>query len=149
MAGTPAEKLIKEFNRTKVLRPDVAKAVWHNLLRLPYDDTLTNERWSEIADDYMSRMGFSDTHLRCYILHEDNEGQHMHIIASRIDLDGGKLFLGKNENLISTRITQELERDYNLTRTQGPEFQRDRPHSGLKSSPAMKPNGGALRGAIA
>ena len=81
---------------------------------------ITNEQWSEIADDYMSKMGFSDTHLRCYILHEDNEGQHIHIIASRIDLDGGKLYLGKNENLISTRITQELERDYNLTRTQGP-----------------------------
>lgn len=122
MAGTTAEKLIREFNRTKVLRPDVAKAVWHNSLRLPYGDTLTNEQWSEIADDYMSRMGFSYTHLHCYILHDDNEGQHIHIIASRIDLDGGKLYLGKNENLISTRITQDLERDYNLTRTQGPKI---------------------------
>jgi len=120
MAGTTAEKLIKEFNRTKTLRPDVAKAVWHTSLRLPYGDTMTNEQWSEIADDYMRRMGFNDTHLRTYILHDDNEGQHIHIIASRIDLDGGKLYLGKNENLISTRITQELERDYNLTRTQGP-----------------------------
>lgn len=124
MAGTTAEKLIREFNRTKILRPDVAKAVWHNSIRLPYGDTLTNGQWSVIADDYMSRMGFSDTHLRCYILHDDNEGQHIHIIASRIDLDGGKLYLGKNENLISTRITQELERDYNLTRTQGPKISK-------------------------
>ena len=35
MAGIAADKLIKEFNRTKILRPDVAKAVWHNSLRLP------------------------------------------------------------------------------------------------------------------
>ncbi|MCM5388914.1 relaxase, partial [Escherichia coli] len=27
---------------------------------------------------------------------------------------------GKNENLASTRIIQQLERDYNLTRTKGP-----------------------------
>lgn len=72
----------------------------------------------------MNRVGFSDTHLRCYILHDDNEGQHTHIIASRIDLEGGKLYLGKNENLISTYITQELVRDYNLTRTQGPKISK-------------------------
>lgn len=124
MAGTTAEKLIKEFNRTKILRPDVIKAVWHNSLRLPHGETLTNEQWSEIADDYMRRMGFNDTHLRTYVLHDDAEGQHVHIIATRIDLDGGKLYLGKNENLISTRITQELEHDYNLTRTQGPKISK-------------------------
>jgi hypothetical protein len=32
----------------------------------------------------------------------------------------GKLYLGKNENLISTRIIEELEQDYQLTRTKGP-----------------------------
>ncbi|GAB8777256.1 hypothetical protein OkiPb00507_05820 [Escherichia coli] len=32
----------------------------------------------------------------------------------------GKLYLGKNENLISTRIIQQLEHDYSLLRTKGP-----------------------------
>ncbi|EKE9144169.1 relaxase/mobilization nuclease domain-containing protein [Escherichia coli] len=73
-----------------------------------------------MADDYMTRMGFSETHLRCYILHDDENGQHIHIIASRVSLDAGKLYLGRNENLASTRIIQQLERDYNLTRTKGP-----------------------------
>ncbi|EKS6105778.1 relaxase/mobilization nuclease domain-containing protein [Escherichia coli] len=68
----------------------------------------------------MSRMGFSETHLRCYVLHDDAAGQHIHIIASRIELSSGKLYLGKNENLISTRIIQDLEQDYQLTRTKGP-----------------------------
>ena len=58
-------------------------------------------------------MGFSDTHLRCYVLHDD-EGQHIHIIASRIDLNGGKLYLGRNENLISTQIISKLEVVYGL-----------------------------------
>ncbi|HFY9817728.1 TPA: relaxase/mobilization nuclease domain-containing protein, partial [Klebsiella pneumoniae] len=113
-------ELIAEFNATKALRPDLAKPVWHNSLRLPKNEALTDAQWSEIADDYMSRMGFSETHLRCYVLHDDAAGQHIHIIASRIELSSGKLYLGKNENLISTRIIQDLEQDYQLTRTKGP-----------------------------
>lgn len=35
MDGSAAEELIVEFNTTKALRPDVAKPVWHNSLRLP------------------------------------------------------------------------------------------------------------------
>ncbi|HCM9672365.1 relaxase/mobilization nuclease domain-containing protein [Klebsiella pneumoniae] len=120
MMGCLAKELIAEFGATKTVRPDVAKPVWHNSLRLPKGESLTAKQWSYIADDYMARMGFSETHLRCYILHDDEDGQHIHIIASRVSLDAGKLYLGKNENLASTRIIQQLERDYNLTRTKGP-----------------------------
>lgn len=120
MDGSDVGELIAEFNATKALRPEVVKAVWHNSLRLPKNEALTDTQWSEIADDYMSRMGFSETHLRCYVLHDDKDGQHIHIIASRVSLDAGKLYLGRNENLASTRIIQQLERDYNLTRTKGP-----------------------------
>ena len=116
MTGDCSQELIDEFNLTKELRSDVAKPVWHNSLRLPQGESLTNEQWKRIADDYMKRMGFSDTHLRCYVLHDD-EGQHIHIIASRIDIAGGKLYLGRNENLISTRIISELEITHNLTVT--------------------------------
>ncbi|MBN7764355.1 relaxase/mobilization nuclease domain-containing protein [Pectobacterium brasiliense] len=129
MMGDAERDLIAEFDTTKTLRPDVAKTVWHNSLRLPKNEALTDAQWSKIADDYMKRMGFSETHLRCYVLHDDIDGQHIHIIASRIDLNAGKLYLGKNENLISTRIIQQLERDYSLTRTKGPE-------SGAALSPA-------------
>ncbi|MBK0080617.1 relaxase/mobilization nuclease domain-containing protein [Kosakonia sp. S58] len=122
MLGGSALELIAEFDGTKQLRPDVAKAVWHNSLRLPKNEALTNSEWAIIADDYMKRMGFSETHLRAYILHDDKAGQHIHIIASRIELSSGKLYLGKNENLISTRIIQQLELDYSLTRTKGLEF---------------------------
>ncbi|HDW0093557.1 TPA: relaxase/mobilization nuclease domain-containing protein [Enterobacter hormaechei subsp. steigerwaltii] len=120
MDGSDVGELIAEFNATKALRPEVIKAVWHNSLRLPKNEALTNSEWAIIADDYMKRMGFSETHLRCYVLHDDAAGQHIHIIASRIELSSGKLYLGKNENLISTRIIEELEQDYQLTRTKGP-----------------------------
>jgi len=115
LAGSALE-LIAEFDNTKQLRPDVQKTVWHNSLRLPDVESLTAEQWSSIADDYMKMMGFSDTHLRCYVLHDD-EGQHIHIIASRIDIAGGRLYLGRNENLISTQIISKLEVAHGLTVT--------------------------------
>ncbi|MGI3088667.1 relaxase/mobilization nuclease domain-containing protein [Yersinia pseudotuberculosis] len=117
MLSDLANDLIAEFDASEQLRPDVPKPVWHNSLRLPTSESLTTEQWSCIADDYMKRMGFSDTHLRCYVLHDDAAGQHIHIIASRIDVANGKLYLGRNENLISTRIISELEIAHNLTVT--------------------------------
>lgn len=119
--GLSVDEITVEFMRTQKLRPDVQKPVWHNSLRLPIGDSLTDEQWKLVASDYMKRMGFDDTHLRCYVLHDDEAGQHIHIIASRINvLADGQLYLGRNENLKSTRIIQELERDHNLTRTKGP-----------------------------
>lgn len=114
-----AEALSAEFNATKLLRSDVSKPVWHNSLRLPVGESLPMQKWKQIADDYMKRMGFSETHLRAYVLHDDKDGQHIHIVASRIDAASGKLYLGKNENLISTRTIEDLEQDYQLTRTKG------------------------------
>lgn len=139
MMGSFAKDLIAEFDATKTLRPDVAKPVWHNSLRLPKNEALTEAQWVIIADDYMSRMGFSETHLRCYVLHDDADGQHIHIIASRVSLDAGKLYLGKNENLISTHIIQQLEIDHHLTKTKGPETKT--PASLSRSSMTQKPNG--------
>jgi hypothetical protein len=103
------------------LRSDIKKPVWHNSLRLPSGERLSTDKLVEICDDYMRRMGFYDMHLRAYVLHDDAQGQHIHIVASRVALDS-TLYLGRNENLKSTRHIQQLEREYNLTITQGPIF---------------------------
>ena len=119
MTGDSAKELIAEFDTASELRKDIAKPAWHNSLRLPYGDKISNEKWKSIADDYMHRMGFSDTHLRCYVLHDDSAGQHIHIIANRIDSVSGKVNLGRHESLKSGRIIQELEIKYDLTITKG------------------------------
>lgn len=121
LVGITVDDLTAEFVKTQKLREDVTKPVWHNSLRLPVGESLTNQQWRNIADDYMKRMGFCDTHLRCYVLHDDEAGQHIHIIASRINvIADGQLYLGRNENLKSTRAIQELERDHKLAQTKGP-----------------------------
>lgn len=121
MTGDCSKELVAEFDTASERRIDIAKPAWHNSLRLPKNDELTNDQWVKIADDYMAQLGFSDTHLRCYVLHDDSLGQHIHIIANRIDLVSGKVHLGRHESLKSGRIIQELEIKYGLTITKGPE----------------------------
>lgn len=114
MSGTTSRELAAEFKAVRQLRPDIKKPVWHEALRLPDGEQLQPEKWNEIADDFMKRLGFADTHPRAYILHDDKEGQHIHIVASRIAIDGS-IYLGQNENLKATSIIRQLELDYKLT----------------------------------
>lgn len=124
MSGQDARQLAAEFGQVRKLRPDIERPVWHNALRLKRGETLTDAQWVEIADDYMKRMGFTEAHPRAYVLHDDADGQHIHIVASRVSAEG-KVFLGQNENLASTRHIQALERDHGLTITKGPTYDPD------------------------
>jgi len=122
--GDNARDMARQFGISRKMRPDIEKPVWHQSLRLSKGEKLSNEKWAQIVDDYMTRMGFSDDHQRTYIMHDDEKGQGIHIIASRISLSG-KLYLGQNENLISTRIVQQLEKDHGLTITKGAEYDQE------------------------
>ena len=119
MNGTTAQELSKEFGLSRKLRPDIKKPVWHNSLRSPEDEKLTDEQFNAFADDYMKRMGFTDAHQRVYMMHNDEKGRHIHIIASRIGLDGS-IYYGKNENLKSSRIINRLEKVHGIVQTKGP-----------------------------
>lgn len=118
------KNMTDEFRLVSSLRPDIQKPVWHNSLRLPKGDFLSNEKWVKIADDYMQQLGFENTHQRVYILHDDNNGQHIHIVANRVGIDG-QIYLGRNENLISTRLISELEQKHKLTATKNLEYIKD------------------------
>lgn len=131
LSGFDSRTLTAEFRAVKKIRPDIEKPVWHNTLRLPNGEKLTTEQWQEVADDYMKKMGFSDEHQRVYVLHDDNAGQHIHIIANRISLSGS-IYLGQNENLASTKIISELERSHRLTVTKGNDGKEQKARKRLK-----------------
>jgi hypothetical protein len=121
MVGHDPRSLAAEFCASRRLRPDIKKPVWHSTLRLPKGDLVSTGQWVKMCDAYMVRMGFKDLHQRCYVLHDDEDGQHVHIIASRIDLNG-EIYYGRQENLISTRVIQQLEKDFQLRITKGPDL---------------------------
>lgn len=124
MSGRDLLELRKEFDAVRQLRSDIEKPVWHNSLRLPAGEKISDEQWGQFANEYMQKMGFSELHQFCVIQHDEPEGQHVHVIANRIGLDGS-LYLGKNENLKSTRVISELEKKYGLQITKGADLDED------------------------
>lgn len=115
MSGHDPRTLAAEFGITrKVLtKRKIEKPVWHQTLRLPAGEKLPTEKWIEIADEYMSLMGFTGLHMRSYVLHDDEDGQHIHIVASRVGLDGD-VYKGQNDNYRSTNIVRGLEKKHGL-----------------------------------
>jgi hypothetical protein len=112
----PLKQMTSEFIALARTRSDIQKPVWHNSLRLPEGESITNEKWALIAKDYMQSLGFDDKAQWIAFKHNKSDGEHIHIIANRI-LTDGTIYLGRNENLISTRIISNLEHKYQLTTT--------------------------------
>lgn len=122
--------MARELRSAAQQRPDIIKPVWHQALRLPQGERLPPLTWCRIAEVFMEEMGF-DTAQQPYavVLHDDPQGQHIHIAASRVGMDG-RIYLGQNENLRASRLVIELEKRFGLQRTPGPDAhvnQRRRP----------------------
>lgn len=124
MSGTDPRSLAAEFGAIRNLRPDIEKPVWHQSLRLPRGDKMTDEEWVKFADDYMLRMGFDGDYARCYFLHDDEEGQHIHIVACRVSLNA-KVHDSSHQSMKSTPILSQMEQEYGLTLTPGPKVDQD------------------------
>ena len=118
IAGLNARELAAEFGMVRRLRPDAKRPVWHCSLSLPPGDHLTGERWDAVVSDFMKEMGFSELNPYVAIRHRDTDKDHIHIIASRIDLSGG-LWHGKWEVRTAIEATQKLEKLHGLTLTAG------------------------------
>lgn len=87
MLGETAQELSAEFAEARKLRPQLEKAVYHASLSLPKGETLSDTKWEDVATNYLNEMGFSGSQFVA-VLHQDTEHQHIHIVASRIRLDG-------------------------------------------------------------
>lgn len=121
MASTDIKIMGKEYGAVRELRPDIAKPVWHQSLRLPAGERATDEKLNEASQLFMQKMGFSDLTQYSVWKHDDPKGLHIHLVVNRVGLDG-KVWLGQNENLISTRVAQEIEIELGFQITKGPEY---------------------------
>lgn len=131
-------QMTREFIVLAATRNDIEKPVWHNSLRLPAGEHITNKLWRDIATDYMHQLGFDDSAQWIAFKHNKEDGEHIHIIANRV-LPTGFIYLGQNENLKSTKIISELERKYRLTVTKTAEIDDDNKII-IREKSAMKKN---------
>ena len=117
MCGQTPEKLAAEFAIARQLRPNLKVAVFHATLSVAstqkLEDSVENEhRWLAIAADYMKAMEF-DNNQYAVVKHNDTDHDHIHIVASRIRLDGSVVD-DSWDYYKSQEVIRQLERDYNL-----------------------------------
>lgn len=88
------------------------KPVLHISINPHPDDIVSDEMYSDIAHNYMQKMGLGDQPYIVY-KHEDLDRKHIHIVTVNIDGDGRKI--GDSNNFYqSKKITRELEKMYAL-----------------------------------
>lgn len=88
------------------------KPVIHISLNPHPDDCLTDEQFSDIAREYIEKMGYGNQPFVVY-KHEDIDRHHLHIVTLAVDERGKKINDGNNF-YTSTRILKELEQKYGL-----------------------------------
>ena len=98
-------KYIPEGIRTK-------KNIIHISLNPHPDDKLSDEQLSEIAQEYMKKLGYINQPFMVF-KHEDINRHHVHIVSVRTN-EYGKKINDSFEHVRSKKITDELEKKYNL-----------------------------------
>jgi len=115
MAGADERELSSEFGVTRGLRPDIEKPCYHVALSLPAGERLSSDAWQRVADAYLTKMGLDPSrHQAVYVRHTDGMFDHLHIVTSRIALNG-KVWKPYQDRIKSRTICRELEKEFGLT----------------------------------
>jgi hypothetical protein len=123
MEGTNPRELAAEFGISRRLNPKVNRAVYHASLSLAHKESLDDDTWDEIAQKYLQAMGFN---MNQYVVvrHTDRTHEHIHIAASRIQLDGTTVSDSWDDRR-SEVVIRKLEQEYNLQSVQ-PSWEKDK-----------------------
>lgn len=117
-------ELTDEFKTVSGFRQDIKKPVFHAFLSLPKDEKLTDEKWQEIAKDYLKEMDIDiEKHQYICVRHKDTDQDHIHIVANRIGLDGS-VWHGQHSAFKTIAACERLEVKHSLTITKGLQGQK-------------------------
>ena len=128
MCGQTPEELAAEFGIVRQLRPNLKVAVFHATLSVDSTEKLedseeNDQRWLAIAANYMKAREF-DNNQYVVVKHNDTDHDHIHIVASRICLDGGVVD-DSWDYYKSQETIRQLERNYSLE-TVTPSWETDK-----------------------
>jgi hypothetical protein len=94
-------------------RAALKNKTFHVSLSLAETDKVSQDGLVEIGNKYMEKMGYGETPFIIY-RHHDTGIDHLHIVSTRVDLDGNKVN-DSMERLRSQRVARALELEYGMT----------------------------------
>ena len=86
--GSDPRDLARQFAVSRRLDPEVQNSVWHVSLSCPPGEKWGDEKWAEIARDYLSSMGVDPDQRQWHCVRHIDEGHdHIHLLVYRMGLD--------------------------------------------------------------
>ena len=105
-------RAFEDFKRWMPANTKAERTMMHISLNPHPDDRLTDVEYTQLAHEYMEKMGLGDMPYLIF-KHEDIDRHHIHIVALRVRQDG-TVVSDKNNFYRSKEIPRELERKYGL-----------------------------------
>ena len=103
---------MRSFEMQMPVQLSTKKPILHISINPHPEDVLTDQQLSDIAKEYMRKLGYGDQPYLVY-KHTDIDRHHIHIVGLRVD-ESGRPLNDRFEHRRSKQITRELERKYNL-----------------------------------
>ena len=131
-------QVLKDFEERMPKQMRTEKPVIHISLNPHPDDKLTDGELTQMAHEYMQRMGYSD---QPYIIvkHEDIDRQHLHIVSVRVDEQGKRINCDFTKRR-SLAILRDFEQRYNLHKGNRQEENRQ-----MNAIPPVNPSEGDIK----
>lgn len=129
-------KAHEDFKRWMPTATRTEKPMVHISLNPHPDDHPSDAELTQIAREYMEKMGFGDMPFLIF-KHEDIERHHVHIVALRVKTDG-TCISDRNNFYRSKDICRELEKKYNLRPSEREKISPDTPIRKIDISGDMK-----------
>lgn len=106
-------QLAKSFESYLVANKNTEKTTLHISLNPDPQDQVSDEKFIQIAQDYMNEMGYGEQPFVVF-KHTDINRTHIHIVSVGVDEEGKKIS-DKFEKRKSMKICREIERKYRLS----------------------------------
>ena len=103
---------MRSFEMQMPVQLSTKKPILHISINPHPEDVLTDQQLSDIAQEYMRKLGYGDQPYLVY-KHTDIDRHHIHIVGLRVD-ENGKPLNDRFEHRRSKQITRELEKKYGL-----------------------------------
>ena len=129
-------RAFEDFKRWMPQHTRAEKTMMHISLNPHPDDRLSEMQYTQLAHEYMEKMGFSEMPY-IIVKHEDIDRHHIHIVALRVRPDGSCIS-DKNNFYRSKEITRELERKYGLHTAERQKITPDMPIKKIDPSGDIK-----------
>lgn len=106
--------IAEDISRPTKLRKPIESPVGHISLDFHPDDapTMTDERMTDVAVEYMKQMGLLNTPF-IIVRHHDKKHPHCHLVFSRVDYDG-KILSQTTNFKRNERVCKALNKKYGL-----------------------------------